>query len=141
MVGLALMTPKTYDQGAKVGMLGRQNEWNSSYVRLAHTFIFSLCFMSVSQMKSNCYSLHMTIIHRSDRQTEKINRVEKEQVSLRSKLVKSFNLGQNQCHSTKVKKSRTKLSLGLNNKLKEFFQLIKYSKLANCVYFFCEYWN
>ena len=44
-------------QGVKVGTLGRQNEKNSSYVRLAHTFIFGLCFMSVCLMKSNCYSL------------------------------------------------------------------------------------
>ena len=28
------------DQGVKVVMLGRQNERNSSYVRLAHTFVF-----------------------------------------------------------------------------------------------------
>ena len=44
-------------QGVKVGTLGRQNERNSSYVRLAHTSIFGLCFMSVCLMKSNCYSL------------------------------------------------------------------------------------
>ena len=31
-------------QGAKVGMLGEQNERNS-YVWLAHTSIFGLCFM------------------------------------------------------------------------------------------------
>ena len=30
------------EQGIKVGMLGRQNERNSSYVRLAHTSIFGL---------------------------------------------------------------------------------------------------
>ena len=46
-----------YTQGVKVGTLGRQNERNSSYVRLAHTSIFGLCFMSVCLMKSNCYSL------------------------------------------------------------------------------------
>ena len=44
-------------QGAKVGLLGRQNEKNSSYVWLAHTSIFGLCFMSICVMKSNCYSL------------------------------------------------------------------------------------
>ena len=37
-------------------MQGRQNERNSSYVKLAHTSIFGLCFMSVCLMKSNCYS-------------------------------------------------------------------------------------
>ena len=35
------------EQGVQVTMLGRQNERNSSYVRLAHTSIFGLCFMSV----------------------------------------------------------------------------------------------
>ena len=45
------------DQGVKVGTLGRQNERNSSYVRLAHTSLFGLCFMPVCLMKSNCYSL------------------------------------------------------------------------------------
>ena len=40
-------------QGVKVVMLGRQNERNSSYVRLGHTSIFGLCFMSVCLMKSN----------------------------------------------------------------------------------------
>ena len=44
-------------QGAKLGMLGRQNERNSSYVRMAYISIFRLCFMSVCLMKSNCYSL------------------------------------------------------------------------------------
>ena len=44
-------------QGVKVEMLGRQNERNSSYVRLAQTSIFGLCFMTVCLMKSNCYSL------------------------------------------------------------------------------------
>ena len=44
-------------QGVKVVTLGRQNERNSSYNRLAHTSIFGLCFMSVCLMKSNCYSL------------------------------------------------------------------------------------
>ena len=43
--------------GAKVGTLGRQNERDSCYVRLAHTSIFCLCFMSVCLMKSNWYSL------------------------------------------------------------------------------------
>ena len=46
-----------YCQGVKVGTLGRQNERNSSYIRLAHTSIFGLCFMSVCLMKSNSYSL------------------------------------------------------------------------------------
>ena len=44
-------------QGVKVGTLGRQYKRNRSYVRLAHTSIFGLCFMSVCQIKSNCYSL------------------------------------------------------------------------------------
>ena len=44
-------------QGVKVGTLSRQNERKSSYVRLAHTSIFGLCFMSVCLLKSNCYSL------------------------------------------------------------------------------------
>ena len=44
-------------QGANVVMLGKQNESNSSYVRLAHTSIIGFCFMSVCLMKSNCYSL------------------------------------------------------------------------------------
>ena len=44
-------------QGVKVGSLGRQNERNSSYFRLAPTSIFGLCFMSVCLIKSNCYSL------------------------------------------------------------------------------------
>ena len=39
---------------AKVGMLGRQIDRNSSFVRLAHTSIFGLCYMSVCLMKSNC---------------------------------------------------------------------------------------
>ena len=43
------------DQGVKVVMLGRQNERNSSYVRLAHTSFFGLCFMFFCLMKSNCY--------------------------------------------------------------------------------------
>ena len=42
--------------GVKVGTLGRQNERNICYVRLTHTSIFGLCFMSVCLMKSNCYS-------------------------------------------------------------------------------------
>ena len=44
-------------QGVKVGTFGRLNERNSSYVRLAHTSIFGLCFMPVCLIKSNCYSL------------------------------------------------------------------------------------
>ena len=48
---------KRFVQGVKVGTLGRQNERNSSYVRLAHTSIFGLCLMLVCLMKSNCYSL------------------------------------------------------------------------------------
>ena len=48
---------KGWPQGVKVGTLGRQNERNSRYFRLAHTSIFGLCFMSVCLMKSNCYSL------------------------------------------------------------------------------------
>ena len=48
---------KGSNQGVKVVTLGRQNDRNSSYVRLAHTSIFGLCFMSVCLMKSNCYSL------------------------------------------------------------------------------------
>ena len=38
-------------------MLGRQNERNISYIKLAHTSIFGLCFMPVCLMKSNCYTL------------------------------------------------------------------------------------
>ena len=34
-------------QGVKVETFGRQNERNISYVRLAHTSLFGLCFMSV----------------------------------------------------------------------------------------------
>ena len=49
-------TKNHHCKGAKVGMLSRQNEWNSSNVRLANTFIFGLCFMSVCLMKSNCFS-------------------------------------------------------------------------------------
>ena len=44
-------------QGVKARTLGRQNERNNSYVRLAHTSIFGLCFMSVCLKKSHCYSL------------------------------------------------------------------------------------
>ena len=44
-----------FEQGAKVGTLGRQNE--SSYVRLAFTSIFGLRFMSVYLMKSSSYSI------------------------------------------------------------------------------------
>ena len=46
----------TINQGTKVGTLGRQNERNSSYVRLAHISISVFCFRSVCLMKSNCYS-------------------------------------------------------------------------------------
>ena len=46
-----------FTQGFKVGTLGRQNERNSSYVRLAHTSITGLYFMPACLMKSNCYSL------------------------------------------------------------------------------------
>ena len=56
---------QSFAQGVKVFTLGRQNEKNSSYVRLAHTF--GLCFMSVCLMKSNCYSL----IYSSLTQTQK----------------------------------------------------------------------
>ena len=45
------------NQGVKVGTLGRQNERNSSSVRLAHTSIFGLCFMPVCLIISNYYSL------------------------------------------------------------------------------------
>ena len=38
-------------------MLGKQNERNSSYMRLDQTSIFGLYFMSVCLMKVNCYSL------------------------------------------------------------------------------------
>ena len=38
-------------QGVKVGTLDRQIERNSSYVWLAHTSIFGLCFMLVCLMK------------------------------------------------------------------------------------------
>ena len=44
-------------QGVKVGMLGRQTERNCSFLRLAHTSIFGLCFMPVCLIISNCYSL------------------------------------------------------------------------------------
>ena len=47
-------------QGVKVGTLGGKNERNISYVKLAQTSIFGLCFMSVCLMKSNCYSLIYT---------------------------------------------------------------------------------
>ena len=53
----SLLTLMYLVQGVKVGPLGGQNERNSTYVRLAHTSIFGLCFMSVCLMKSNCYSL------------------------------------------------------------------------------------
>ena len=48
---------KWSNQGAKARMLGRQNERNSSYVRLAQTSIFGFCFLSVCLTKSNCFSL------------------------------------------------------------------------------------
>ena len=48
---------KGLNQGAKVRTLRRQNERKRSYVWLAHTSIFGLCFMSVCLMKLNCYSL------------------------------------------------------------------------------------
>ena len=51
------MVNQRLTQGVKVGTLGRQIERNCSYVWLAHTSIFGLCFMSVCLMKSNCYSL------------------------------------------------------------------------------------
>ena len=38
-------------------MLGRQNERNFCYVRLALTSIFGLRFVAVCRMKSYCYSL------------------------------------------------------------------------------------
>ena len=47
MVGLTLEGGTNFggwDQGVKVGTLGRQNERNRSYVRLAHTSIIGLCF-------------------------------------------------------------------------------------------------
>ena len=44
----------TFTQGVKVGTLGRQNERNSSYVRLAHTSIFGLCFMMLFHFKKLC---------------------------------------------------------------------------------------
>ena len=56
-MGQGYLQGEAYCQGVKVGMLGRQNESNSSYVRLAHTSIFGLCFMSVCLTKSNCNSL------------------------------------------------------------------------------------
>ena len=58
MVGLTLSAVgECLTQGVKVRTLGRQNVRNISYVRLAHTYIFGLCFTSVYLMKSNCYSL------------------------------------------------------------------------------------
>ena len=44
-------------QGVKARTLGRQNERNFCYDRLALTSIFGLCFMWVCLIKSNCYSL------------------------------------------------------------------------------------
>ena len=43
-------------QKANVGMLSRQNERNSSLVRLAHISTFGF-FLSICLIKSNCYSL------------------------------------------------------------------------------------
>ena len=51
-------------QGVKVGTLGRQIERNSSYVWLAHTSIFGLCFMSVCLIKSNGYSFKYSSLHK-----------------------------------------------------------------------------
>ena len=48
---------KAKEQGVKARMLGRQNERNFCYKRLALTSIFCLCFMSVCLIISNCYSL------------------------------------------------------------------------------------
>ena len=66
-------------QGVKVEMQGRKNERNSSYVRLAHTSIFGLCFMTVCLMKSNCYSLINSSLEKADihssRNTLKLNNV------------------------------------------------------------------
>ena len=45
------------NQGVKVRTLGRQNERNFAYDRLALATIFGLCFMLVCLIKSNCYSL------------------------------------------------------------------------------------
>ena len=45
---------ETHAQGVKAKTLGRQNESNFCYVRLALTSIFGLFFMSVC-LKSNCY--------------------------------------------------------------------------------------
>ena len=50
------------DLGAKVGTLGRQNKRNSSYVMLAHTSIFGLCFMLVCLMKANCKWDHIIVL-------------------------------------------------------------------------------
>ena len=44
------------NQGVKVRTLGRQNERNFAYDRLALATIFGLCFMLVCLIKSNCYS-------------------------------------------------------------------------------------
>ena len=44
-------------QGVKATTLGRQNQKNFCYERLALTSIFGLCFMSICLIKSNCYSL------------------------------------------------------------------------------------
>ena len=37
-------------QGVKIETIGRQNERNSGYVRLAHTSMFGLCFMTVCSL-------------------------------------------------------------------------------------------
>ena len=58
MVGLTLSAVgECLTQGVKVRTLGRKNERNFCYDRLAFTSIFGLCFMSVCLIKSNCYSL------------------------------------------------------------------------------------
>ena len=51
------MFAMVFNQGVKARTLGRQNERNFCYARLALTSIFGLCFMSVCLIKSNCYSL------------------------------------------------------------------------------------
>ena len=48
---------KGIKQGVKARILGRQNESNFCYDRLALTSIFCMYFMSVCLIKSNCYSL------------------------------------------------------------------------------------
>ena len=51
------MIIKPLGQGVKARTLGRQNERNFCYARLALTSIFGLCFVAVCLIKSNCYSL------------------------------------------------------------------------------------